>query len=329
VRNVILCADDYGLSDNVNEAILDMADRGQISAVSCMTSLPGWKSSARAIRELRNTLDLGVHLTLTNRNVGQALLRTVTNRLTEEAIYSEFKRQCQLFESEIGAPPRFLDGHHHVHQLTPMARALIRLQKSLPTELYVRNTAMPLGKILRQGIAPAKTLLISRQGYVFKEILNRKKMTTNDGFAGIYAPTGYNPIRTGKIFRIFAKNLDGISPIWMIHPGRKAKSLSADDPWAAAREAEYQVLKSPEFQDFLSAEGIRLARFFQTKNIEAGVGMDGLGQNHSPAVTSSDIFKSVDFDNVEVDPMSAMEVTVKPEGKTRAGVEQREFRSDP
>ncbi len=37
-KNIILCADDYGISHSVDRAIIDLLDKNRLSAVSCMTS---------------------------------------------------------------------------------------------------------------------------------------------------------------------------------------------------------------------------------------------------------------------------------------------------
>jgi len=64
---MIVCADDYGLADDIDRATLELADCHRITAVSCMTALPACKTqNMHALRVYADRLDLGLHLTLTD-----------------------------------------------------------------------------------------------------------------------------------------------------------------------------------------------------------------------------------------------------------------------
>ena len=45
-RNVILCADDFGLADGVSQGIVELAQMGRLSATGAMTNMPGWRRAA-------------------------------------------------------------------------------------------------------------------------------------------------------------------------------------------------------------------------------------------------------------------------------------------
>ena len=47
---MILCADDYGLSEDIDRAILELCRSGRLTAVSCMVALE--RCSAESLREL-------------------------------------------------------------------------------------------------------------------------------------------------------------------------------------------------------------------------------------------------------------------------------------
>src|SRR5689334_15435364 len=65
VKKVVLCADDFGLSDGVSCGILELARNGRLSATSAMTNLPGWRRAAPQLAELRGEIAVGLHLNLT------------------------------------------------------------------------------------------------------------------------------------------------------------------------------------------------------------------------------------------------------------------------
>ncbi len=68
MSRMVLCADDYGISPGVCDAVEDLADRGRISAVSAMTAFPEWRQRAAGLRAVARArgVDVGVHLTLTD-----------------------------------------------------------------------------------------------------------------------------------------------------------------------------------------------------------------------------------------------------------------------
>ena len=64
-RKIVLCADDFGLTDGVSRGILELAEAGRISATGAMTNMPGWRRSAQALKPLVGRIGIGLHLNLT------------------------------------------------------------------------------------------------------------------------------------------------------------------------------------------------------------------------------------------------------------------------
>ena len=44
-RSVALCADDFGLGAGISAGIVDLAQRGRLSAVSCLAGASAWRDS--------------------------------------------------------------------------------------------------------------------------------------------------------------------------------------------------------------------------------------------------------------------------------------------
>ena len=64
---LILCADDYGQSQGIDDAIIHLIQQKRLSATSCMTLSPRWKASAKRINSnIRNQAAIGLHLDLTH-----------------------------------------------------------------------------------------------------------------------------------------------------------------------------------------------------------------------------------------------------------------------
>ena len=54
MKALILCADDFGLTDGISEAILDLAASGRVSAVSCMVEGEAFDKYYEALLPLRD-----------------------------------------------------------------------------------------------------------------------------------------------------------------------------------------------------------------------------------------------------------------------------------
>ena len=63
-RAIVLCADDYAHTKPISRAILDLAANKRISALSCMTASPHWPEHGRWLRDVRDAVDIGLHITL-------------------------------------------------------------------------------------------------------------------------------------------------------------------------------------------------------------------------------------------------------------------------
>ncbi|MDR1923722.1 MAG: ChbG/HpnK family deacetylase [Planctomycetaceae bacterium] len=66
MKKLIINADDFGFSPAVNNAIVDCATSGKITATSLMVNMPHAEDAAKNINEKLNKLSLGLHFTLTS-----------------------------------------------------------------------------------------------------------------------------------------------------------------------------------------------------------------------------------------------------------------------
>ncbi|MDB5829288.1 MAG: hypothetical protein JWQ73_3508 [Variovorax sp.] len=151
-RYLCICADDFGLSEGINAAALELADREKLSAIGCMVRRPLWHIGSRDLRHLdAGRVDVGLHLDLEfppvpgggDRHlvslIGLAYLRLLRgNRLRDEIRF-----QLNSFEDRMGRAPAFIDGHRHVHQLPGVRDVLIAetMSRYRAAPPWLRNTA--------------------------------------------------------------------------------------------------------------------------------------------------------------------------------------------
>lgn len=262
-RLVAICADDFGISLGVNRAILDLADRRRISAVSCMTVSPTWPSAAAALDRIRDRADIGLHLTLVDEQplvrsqalapdgrmpaIAALIARSHCGLIDRDALRREIEAQFDAFIAATGFVPDYVDGHMHAHGLPIIRHLALEVTRNKAPRAWIRDPREPFDRSFRRGVAVLKTLLIS--------ILSRSwPGRTNDGFSGIYDFDGARDY--GALFGRFMSAL-GPRPLVVVHPG---DNPDEDIAHAAARAAEYHFLRSDAFTDVMARHDLVVAR---------------------------------------------------------------------
>ena len=254
---MIVCADDFGLRPDIDEAILELCRLGKLSAVSCMTLFDGFgPESLQRLQEWRERIDIGLHLCFTAEpDAGHTLAKgrfascsfgscwraAQTGKLRKQDVLAEIKAQYDLFVQKAGCPPAHIDGHLHVHQIPVIREALIDFVLDLPKSqrLYIRNTAQNVRLLWKNDLPVAKAAGIGLFGCWMNRRLRSQGIRTNCGFSGVYDFRDYNQFPT--YLPRFVKALTDPHGILVVHPGKT-------EPW---RMEEFSNLKQMIFSDAL------------------------------------------------------------------------------
>ncbi|HEX7472399.1 MAG TPA: ChbG/HpnK family deacetylase, partial [Candidatus Limnocylindrales bacterium] len=156
---VVVVADDFGLSPEVNAGIVAAFERRLISATSLMANMPDFDAAVAVARDRGLTDRLGVHLNLSE---GRALSVEIRDcprfcgpdgtlrwrhrnvwRLdaTEQrGIAAEWRAQLEKVRAA-GIAPSHLDSHHHVHTALAIGMIAIAVAReyAVPTLRLSRN----------------------------------------------------------------------------------------------------------------------------------------------------------------------------------------------
>lgn len=65
LKNIFLCADDFGLNHGITQGILKMARLQRLSAVSCIVNASSFDVDAPHLLALKNGVRTGLHFNLT------------------------------------------------------------------------------------------------------------------------------------------------------------------------------------------------------------------------------------------------------------------------
>ncbi len=281
---MILCADDYGISQSVSKGVLELIDEGRITAASCMvTGSTNLEHQMAMLADRQDKADIGLHLTLTDARpltdlrsqhglVDQAgrfltfnaLLRNCYGRRVRKApLDGEIRAQMSRFTELTGFPPAFIDGHQHVQQLPIIRDALLRVcTDTLKGDYYIRCGTFP-AKWLISPTLPGRlkigSALIGLPAVGFKRALKRNDVRHNTNLLGHYSSPQSLAFR--DIFSTYLRLQPETNDIFYAHPGYVDDELRARDRLVEERKAELDFFRGPRFLEEMSRAGVRLNRF--------------------------------------------------------------------
>jgi chitin disaccharide deacetylase len=264
-RILSLCIDDFGQSPGIAAAVVQLAQAGRISAVSCMSNVPGWQRDAPLLRTLPPSVAIGLHLNLTDGaplstnlsrswprlpSLPRLMLRAHLHFLPRNALQHEIAAQWQAFVAATGRSPDFVDGHQHVHHLPGVRDAMLAVFDAMQVQPAVRSTARVLGP----GYAVKRGLIAGTGGFALRRALVRRGLRHNPALLGVYdfRNTDYRSLMRGWLARLPSEG-----GLVFCHPGT-LQGLDADDAHPAARTRELSYLASAGFLQDLSDAGVVL-----------------------------------------------------------------------
>ncbi len=274
-RRIWLCADDYGLSDGVNRAILDLIERGRLNATSVMMVTPAiGRDAATALQAAAAKSPrcaIGLHVTLTAPfrpltlhfrpldgdmflPFPKLLRRGLLRRLDAELVHAEVLAQLDAFHELFGRAPDFVDGHQHVQLFSQVRDGFLRAVQERAPDAWVRQGGRILP--LAERLTAPKALVLDTLSAQFRNKAARLDLRFNPAFAGAYDFARASDF--GALMKQFLTGLpeDGLV---MCHPGFVDDTLKGLDPLTTQRETEHRYLAGDDFVALLALNNITLA----------------------------------------------------------------------
>jgi predicted glycoside hydrolase/deacetylase ChbG (UPF0249 family) len=255
LKLLIVNADDFGFTRDVNAGIVEAHRHGVLTATTLMANGDAFDDAVRLARE-NPKLDIGCHLVLVQgrsvlsgqpypERVGGVLGRLASHQLDP---YLEFRAQIDKIRSA-GIRPTHLDTHKHTHVVPLVFRAVVRLAHELGIP-YVR---LPLDETVpfsAWGCALGKKF--------YRTLARRYDVRMTDHFVG-FRLTGS---LTEESFARAIRKLPQGTTEFMCHPGFLGTELqSAATRLKESRVRELQALTSPRIRKLMAAESVRLGPF--------------------------------------------------------------------
>jgi chitin disaccharide deacetylase len=254
---IILCADDYAMTEGISRAIGELAAARRLSATSVLVTARQWPHAAPRLAVHRGRLSVGLHLNLTSGtplgpmpqlaktgrfpSLRGLIMRALAGLLDGKEIEAEISRQLDSFEGGVRFPPDHIDGHQHVHVLPGIRGALLRVvsQRYPGRAPLIRDPSDRIGAIMARRSAIPKAMAACALATGFGNAARSLGLRTNDSFAG-FSDFDVNTPFTTELGRALLAPAQ--RHIIMCHPGHADAELATLDAVVERRAAEYAAL---------------------------------------------------------------------------------------
>jgi chitin disaccharide deacetylase len=296
VRNLIVNADDFGLTAGVNRAIVETHTGGVVSSTTLMANGPAFEDAVIAARSAPN-LSVGCHVMLVDgtpvlppdavdtlvaiRSAEPTKFYSSLSAFAARAMLGGFDRD-QLVE-EITAQIRkiqaaslhvtHLDSHKHAHMFPEILSAMLRAARICGVRA-IRNPIVPVKAIPAKQFKSNRDLW-KRYGQVrilhsfsrpFHQRTKRAGLLTPDGVIGVIETGSVDMTNDssgyGSLLRQTVAKLPEGTWEFVCHPGYNDADLRAvRTRLRDSREEERRLLVSVELRQFLEAQKIQIISY--------------------------------------------------------------------
>lgn len=279
-RFLVVVADDFGMGPSTSAGILDVADRGAITASVLLVNSPHAESAVRAWRQRGCPMELGWHPNLTldapvapthrvKTLVGpdgklwplaSFLRRWSPGRLDAAHIELELRAQLDRFFELVGHAPTVVNCHQHVGVFGPVGDILMNVLQARGCRPYLRRVREPLALLWGVPGARIKRAWLNFLGRGLARRQEQRDFPGNDWLAGVTDPKW---VKNPDFFRTWLQAVPGERVELMCHPGYQDPTLlgrdcRTGDGLLQRRVDELLLLKKPAFLEAVQEAGFRL-----------------------------------------------------------------------
>jgi predicted glycoside hydrolase/deacetylase ChbG (UPF0249 family) len=255
LKRLIINADDFGFTRDVNAGIVHAHRSGVLTSTTLMANGDAFDDAVR-LSEETPTLDIGCHLVLVQGCsvlTGAQLPKTLKDLAGVLAkrkldVYAELRSQIEKILAA-GMKPTHVDSHKHTHLLPGVFRSVVRLAQDFAIP-YVR---VPLDSTVRWAKIPA-----AFGNRYYRRLANEHGLKMTDHFLG-FRLTGY---LTEESFAASLRALEEGTTEFMCHPGFLGDELKqARTRLKESRVRELEALTSPRIRELIAGSAIHLSPF--------------------------------------------------------------------
>ncbi|TLG77076.1 chitin disaccharide deacetylase [Culicoidibacter larvae] len=244
MKKIIVNADDFGLTKNVSNGIVEAWKNGIVTSTTMMMNLGESTDYAIELAKKYPDLPIGVHL---NIRMGKPLTEGLTNIVDENGdlykqnlqdlagydlneVEQEYRAQIKKFYAA-GLVPTHIDSHHHSHGVPGIDDVTLKIAKEFDLPIRPLFTE---GKAAAAGIQSPDTMIgdFYQEGVSVQGLIDSINELPDDIVVDI-----------------------------MTHPAVVDDELRSISSYSDYRTKEVEVLTDPELMDFINENNIQLTSY--------------------------------------------------------------------
>ncbi len=280
VKKLIVNADDFGIHEAVNRAVLRGFESGILTSTSLMAGGDAFQEAVKLARDMKG-IGIGIHLTLVGglktvlppeevpsltwengrlcSNYMELILRDMKGRISMDDVYREWDVQIRKI-LDTGLTVTHIDGHQHMH----MWKHFFPITLTLARKYHIPCMRVPDEKVLF-GFSPAPGgffRFASKNGLSLmarshRKALRKAGIRTNDHFWGMmYGGHFYED----RMISILGRLEEGVTE-FMCHPSADTEAMEAAFHWGYEGEEELKSLTSIRVRKLLDEKKIQLISY--------------------------------------------------------------------
>ncbi|MCP2520251.1 ChbG/HpnK family deacetylase [Candidatus Aminicenantes bacterium AC-708-M15] len=278
MKRLIINADDFGLTNGINEGIILAHKRGILTSTTLIPNMPGFENAVKLAKE-NKTLGVGIHLniirgkpvrrpeevsSLLNKNgnfltIYPFIKKFILGKIEAEQVEKEFRAQIEKVLDE-GIEITHFDSEKHIHSIPKIMGIVIKLAKEykIPKIRFINEFCLSFD-IVRS----LKSMVVSCLNRKMKRNILKAGILIPDRFYGI---CGSGRMNSKNLIKILTSIPDGVTEI-MVHPGIidndyiKIEQEYGSYYLKEERERELEALIDLKVKEIIEEENIQLINY--------------------------------------------------------------------
>lgn len=254
-RALIVTADDFGHSADVNAAVLRAYREGVLRFASLMVLRPA-AGAAAAIARDNPGLGVGLHLELCADRPAETGLRYFFDPRARAGVEGEIRRQIEALLA-LGIVPTHVDGHINIHVHPVIFPALCRLAR----EYGIPRVRLPSGELATSLSFPSMDPVLPRlvQAATFAAVGGWIRSAAR----GLETPRCWGLLRSGRmsedyVLWLLGRLPEGVTELYF-HPCADPRTAVSESPTPEHHTVtELETLLSPRVRSAIEAAGATL-----------------------------------------------------------------------
>jgi len=282
---IITCADDFGISSEINKGIIEAHSKGILTSTALLVNAPKTQE-AMELAQNHPSLEVGLHLSIVEgialtgnrfpelldeysyfsgspclqRNWKKFLIAFFCNKISKQALKEELETQIQFFLKNFPSIP-FLNGTQHLHLFPSVNDIVIDLCKKYhinTVRTFTTNSYLQIS-----SFRSAQESILKILSHQFQKKSKNSDIRFTNSFYG-FCEGGQ--LSTKKLLRILSNLPNSGTHEIMFHPGYDCPYLRSILPEGYSSyqwETELHALCDLDVKTFLQNNSITLGRFSQ------------------------------------------------------------------